>query len=161
MTVLQSLVIKLVMLAITAGILYWAVGVDGPEQERVVQSPVGLETTDRLKAEVPAADDPGLETGREVTVLTPPDGPSKPALRTKAPVVAPPRRSVTFPIDLNTAAREDLLELPGIGDKLAERIVAYRKSHGAFRNVEELRKVKGIGKKRMEQVRPLVTAAHD
>ena len=161
MTVLQSLAIKLLMLAITAGILYWAVGVDGPEQERVVQSPVGLETTDRLKAEMPAADNPGFEMGREVTVLTPTDGPSKPALRTKAPVVAPPRRSVTFPIDLNTAAREDLLELPGIGDKLAERIVAYRKSHGAFRNVEELRKVKGIGKKRMEQVRPLVTAAHD
>ena len=161
MTVLQSLVIKLVMLAITAGILYWAVGVDGPEQERFVRSPVGLETTDRLKADVPAADDSGFEMGREVTVLTPTDGPSKPALRTKAPVVAPPRRSVTFPIDLNTAAREDFLELPGIGDKLAERIVAYRKSHGAFRNVEELRKVKGIGKKRMDRVRPLVTAAHD
>ena len=56
---------------------------------------------------------------------------------------------------------EKLKELPGIGDKLAERIVAYRKSHGAFRNVEELRKVKGIGKKRMDRVRPLVTAAHD
>jgi competence protein ComEA len=161
MTVLQSLLIKLIMLAITAGILYWAVGGEVPEQERFVQSPVGLKTTDRLKAEMPAADDPRFETDREVTVLTPSDGSSKPALRTKASVVAPPRRSVAFPIDLNTAAREELLKLPGIGDKLAERIVAYRKSHGAFRNVEELRKVKGIGKKRMERVRPLVTAAHD
>ena len=161
MTVLQSLAIKLLMLAITAGILYWAVGGDGPEQERRVQSPVGLETIERLKTEVPAADDPGLETGSKVTVLTPSDSPSQSALRTKAPVVATPRRSVAFPINLNTAAREELLELPGIGDTLAERIVAYRKSHGAFRNVEELRKVKVIGKKRMERVRPLVTAAHD
>jgi len=161
MTVLQSLLIKLLMLAITAGILYWAVGGEVPEQERLVQSPVGLETTDRLKAEVPAADDPGLETERKDTVSTPTESPSPPALRTKAPVVAIPRRSIAFPINLNTAAREELLELPGIGDTLAERIVAYRKSHGAFRNVEELRKVKGIGKKRMDRVRPLVTAAHD
>jgi competence protein ComEA len=161
MTVLQSLLIKLVMLAITAGILYWAVGVDGPEQERLTQSTIGSETVGRLKTEVPAADDPGLETERKDTVSTPTESPSPPALRTKSPVIAPPRRSVTFPIDLNTAAREELLELPGIGDTLAERIVAYRKSHGAFRNVEELRKVKGIGKKRMDRVRPLVTAAHD
>ena len=161
MTVLQSLAIKLLMLAITAGVLYWALGTEAPEPERIAQSTVGPETTDRLKGELPAADDPGLETGRKDPVLTPTQNPSPPALQTKSPVIAPAHRSVTFPIDLNTAAREELLELPGIGDKLAERILAYRKSHGAFRNVEELRKVKGIGKKRMEQVRPLVTTAHD
>ena len=161
MTVLQSLAIKLLMLAITAGILYWALGTEAPEPERLAQSTVVPETTDRPKAELPAADDPGLETGRKDPVLTPTQNPSPPALRTKSHVTAPARRSVTFPIDLNTAGREQLLELPGIGDKLAERILAYRKSHGAFRNVEELRKVKGIGKKRLEQVRPLVTTAHD
>jgi competence protein ComEA len=161
MTVLQSLAIKLLMLAITAGVLYWALGTEPPEPERIAQSSVGPETTDRSKVELPAADNSGLKTGRKDPVLTPTQNPSAPALRTKSTVIAPARRSVTFPIDLNTAGREQLLELPGIGDKLAERILAYRKSHGAFRNVEELRKVKGIGKKRMEQVRPLVTAAHD
>ena len=161
MTVLQSLAIKLLMLAITAGVLYWALGVETPEPERLAQSSVRPETTDPPKAGLPSADDPGLETGRKEPVLTPTPSPSPPALRTKSPVTAPARRSVTFPINLNTAGREQVLELPGIGDKLAERILAYRKSHGAFRNVEELRKVKGIGKKRMEQVRPLVTAAHD
>src|SRR5439155_5761362 len=125
------------------------------------QSSVALETTDRPKAELPAADDSGLETGHKEPVLTPTQNPSPPALRTKSPVTPPARRSVTFPINLNTAGREQLLELPGIGDKLAERILAYRKSHGAFRNGEDVRKVKGIGKKRMEQVRPLVTTAHD
>jgi len=161
MTVLQSLAIKLLMLAITAGVLYWALGVEAPEPQRLAQLSVGPETTDRPKAELPAADNPGVETSREDPVLTPTQNPSPPAPRTKSPVIAPARHSVTFPINLNTAGREQLLELPGIGDKLAERILAYRKSHGAFRNVEELRKVKGIGKKRMEQVRPLVTAAHD
>ena len=161
MTVLQSLAIKLLMLAITAGVLYWALGTEPPEPERIAQSSVGPETTDRSKVELPAADNSGLETGRKDPVLTPTQNPSPPAPRTKSHVTAPARRSVTFPIDLNTAGREQLLELPGIGDKLAERILMYRKSHGAFRNVEELRKVKGIGKKRMEKVRPLVTAAHD
>jgi len=54
------------------------------------------------------------------------------------------------------------MELPGIGEQLAERILQYRKAHGAFRTIEQLREVKGIGKKRMDRLRPLVTVAtHD
>ena len=49
------------------------------------------------------------------------------------------------PLDLNTAAMEELQELPGIGPELAERIVAYREEHGAFRSVEEIMEVPGIG----------------
>jgi len=67
-----------------------------------------------------------------------------------------PRRPVTFPLDLNSARLEDLMELPGIGEKLAQRLVEYRKSHGGFRSVEDLRNVRGIGAKRMERLRPLV-----
>jgi competence protein ComEA len=77
---------------------------------------------------------------------------------------APPSsRQPRFPLDLNTARIDDFMSLPGIGEKLAQRIVEYRKSHGGFRSVEDLRKVKGIGKKRMERLRPLVmtAAAHD
>jgi len=72
---------------------------------------------------------------------------------------AAPRRPVTFPLDLNSARVEDLMELPGIGEKLAQRLVEYRRSHGGFRSVEDLRKVQGIGEKRMERLRPLVRTA--
>ncbi len=51
------------------------------------------------------------------------------------------------------------MELPGIGETLARRLVEYRQNHGGFRNVEELRNVRGIGEKRMERLRPLVMTA--
>ncbi len=47
-------------------------------------------------------------------------------------------------LDLNTAGKEALVALPGIGEKLASDIVVYRFEHGPFRNIEELTKVKGI-----------------
>ena len=42
------------------------------------------------------------------------------------------------------------MELSGIGKKYAERIVKYREKHGPFKNVEDIMKVKGIGKKTLE-----------
>jgi competence protein ComEA len=72
---------------------------------------------------------------------------------------AVPRHPVTFPLDLNSARAEDFMELPGIGEKLAQRLVEYRRSHSGFRSVEDLRKVRGIGEKRMERLRPLVRTA--
>ncbi len=72
---------------------------------------------------------------------------------------AVPRRPVPFPLDLNSARVEDFMELPGIGEKLAQRLVEYRRSHSGFRSVEDLRKVRGIGEKRMKRLRPLVRTA--
>jgi competence protein ComEA len=59
-------------------------------------------------------------------------------------------------IDLNLASERDLEGLPGIGPILALRIVEYREARGAFRDVEQLRRVKGIGKKTVDRIRPLV-----
>ena len=53
-------------------------------------------------------------------------------------------------IDLNAAGAEELKTLSGIGDVLAERIVAYREENGPFRRVDELTKVNGIGMKILE-----------
>ncbi len=70
---------------------------------------------------------------------------------------APPKRSHKGLLDLNRAAEQDFDALPGIGPRLAERIMEYRQSVGAFHSLDELREVKGIGKKKFERIRPLVT----
>ena len=67
---------------------------------------------------------------------------------------APPPTAV---IDLNTATRDQLMRLPGIKHAYADRILAYRAEHGRFTRIEELRAVSGIGTKRLERLRPLVT----
>ena len=59
-------------------------------------------------------------------------------------------------VDLNTADREALCLLPGIGETKAERILAYRDRNGAFSSVEELENVEGIGPKTIESWQGLV-----
>src|SRR2546422_3850282 len=61
------------------------------------------------------------------------------------------------PIDLNRATAADLARLPGVGPVLATRIVAAREADGRFGSVEELKKVKGLGRSRRERLRALVT----
>lgn len=60
-------------------------------------------------------------------------------------------------LNLNTATAAELELLPGIGPGLAKRIVEHREKTGRFRSAAELDKVKGIGPKTIEKLRPLVT----
>ena len=75
-------------------------------------------------------------------------------------VQAPPERAVipatTGPVRLNTADAARLESLPGIGPRMARRIVEARAAQGAFRRLEDLRRVKGIGPRTLEKLRPLV-----
>ncbi len=66
------------------------------------------------------------------------------------------RLALGIPIGINSASIEDLKALPGIGTELARRIVEYRQSNNGFRNIEELSMIKGIGKKRLERIRPFI-----
>jgi competence protein ComEA len=61
-----------------------------------------------------------------------------------------------YRVELNTATRGELLQLPGVGPALAERIEEYRRVHGGFTQVDELLKVSGIGTATLERLRPLV-----
>lgn len=59
-------------------------------------------------------------------------------------------------VNVNTATAEELVRLPGIGDSKARAILDYRKERGAFKSVEQLREVKGIGDAALERMRPHV-----
>lgn len=57
-----------------------------------------------------------------------------------------------WPVDLNTADAETLMELDGIGESLAAAIIEYRNEH-PFTSVEEIKQVKGIGEKKFEAIK--------
>ncbi len=59
-------------------------------------------------------------------------------------------------INLNLATLEQLETLPGIGPKVAERIIEHRTKNGAFKRIEELMNVKGIGEKSFLKLKPLI-----
>jgi competence protein ComEA len=62
-------------------------------------------------------------------------------------------------LDLNRASTGELEGLPGIGAVLAQRVIAFRTSAGGFRTVEDLREVKGIGSKKFDRIKSLVTVS--
>ncbi len=57
------------------------------------------------------------------------------------------------PINLNAATSEELQLVPGIGPATAEKILLMRKSYGAFKSVDDLLAIRGIGKKRLDKMR--------
>jgi competence protein ComEA len=84
------------------------------------------------------------------------------AIVTAAPAVdaaAPPPRSRASPADpvyVNIATIDDLRRLPGVGEKRAQAILALRQRVGRFQRVEDLLRVKGIGRGTLRKWRPLV-----
>lgn len=59
-------------------------------------------------------------------------------------------------IDINHASAEELQQLPGVGPVLAQRIMEFRRTRGAFRHIDDLNAVPGVGAKRLEEWRPLI-----
>ena len=63
------------------------------------------------------------------------------------------------PININTANSEELQQVPGVGPVTAEKILQMRKSYGAFKSVDDLLSIRGIGKKRLEKMRKYLTVS--
>jgi competence protein ComEA len=60
-------------------------------------------------------------------------------------------------LNLNTATKEELVALSGVGPAKAQAIIDYRAQHGGFKTVDELKDVKGIGARRFERLKSEVT----
>jgi competence protein ComEA len=88
-----------------------------------------------------------------------------PLLGEPTPAISPPVSEDAAPaspgtpgkVNINTASAAELDSLPGIGPGYAERIVAYRQSHGPFRTIEEIQNVPGIGPSTFARIRDLIT----
>lgn len=65
----------------------------------------------------------------------------------------------TSAVNINRADRQALETLPRIGPAMARRIIEYRQRHGPFRKKEEIMRVRGIGPKTFEKLKPLITVA--
>ena len=130
---LYSLIIKLGMFVATLGVVFW-IGWTLPTS---------------------------FDRSRDVDVNSSEEAQAEVASGGEGVVAAAQKRSPNGLLDLNRATDQDFDALPGIGPKLAERIMAYRQSVGAFHSLDELRSVKGIGKKTFERIRPLVTVTTD
>lgn len=139
MSILQSFFIKLGMLAMTMGVVLWI----GWQVPQTMQRPAVTHAASL------SSDDTAATTAAAVVSAIPPAGADE------------GRRSLAKPqpVDLNRATAADLDHLPGVGPVLAKRMVEYRKSIGRFHAVEDLRGVKGIGKKKFERLKPFVTVA--
>ncbi len=70
---------------------------------------------------------------------------------------APAKPAVTTPVNINTATADQLDGLPGVGPKLAARIVEYRQKNGGFKKIEDLMNIQGIGEKNFLKLKPLIT----
>jgi competence protein ComEA len=94
-----------------------------------------------------------LADGEQIRVPAPGDPPPPPDAATTP---GSPNTTPSAPLDLNTATLEQLDTLPGVGEVTANRIITYRTAH-PFTTVDELLEVPGIGQRRFDQLKDLVT----
>ena len=92
----------------------------------------------------------GASGGQRAAVIPEPAAAVRDTVRARR---APHGAAVASPVvHVNRAAAAELQLLPGVGPVLAERILLYRRSHGAFRDLTDLRHVKGIGARTAERL---------
>ena len=138
---MKPLIMKAAMLVATAALIAW---MGWPIPSPVTEDPV--EPVQEVFAKPEAS---AQRTDRRPMRL------AAPTSRDSRP---DPAGTISPKLDINRATMEQLQTLPGIGPVLAQRVIDRRTKHGPFLTIDELRTVKGIGAKRLEQLRPRVVA---
>jgi competence protein ComEA len=67
------------------------------------------------------------------------------------------KKPPAHPVNLNTASAAELQQVHGIGPATADKILQARKSYGAFKSIDDLEAIRGIGPKRLEKMRKYLT----
>jgi competence ComEA-like helix-hairpin-helix protein len=156
----QQLVLLLLLLAaagVGLGVSHWRAA-----------HPQLVERLERLDREIAATEAVNFED-REVTPAAETRAPrrrprddseSRPPARSRsAKPRAPPLDEPGPPVDLNRATLADLTRLPGVGPVLARRILETREAAGRFGAVDDLVTVRGLGRVKLERLRPFVSVA--
>ena len=146
---MKSLLLKLAMVAVTIGLVYW-IGwpLSGPHHAG--PSPAAKRDTLQVFSKE-------VDHGSQRSIQLSSPGPE--TTRATTALAGSSHVSVGQLLDLNRAKVGDLEALPGIGAVLAQRVITFRESVGGFRSIEELRGVKGIGAKKFDRLKPLVTVS--
>ena len=66
-------------------------------------------------------------------------------------------RSESKKVNINTATKEKLTELPGIGSSTASKIITYREENGKFKNIQDIKNVSGIGESKYESIKDYIS----
>lgn len=139
MSLFPSFLIKLGMLAMTLEIVWW-IGWQVPQtMQRPAVTHAAAFSSDAAAVTSTAVIEAASPSVKESIAPSAPRGPQR--------------------VDLNRATVAEFDQLPGVGPVLARRMVDYRRSVGRFYAIEDLRGVKGIGKKKFERLKPFVTVA--
>ena len=88
-----------------------------------------------------------------VEIVRPTPAPAVAASTDTSADEVPQTSAPPLPVNLNTASVQELMTLPGIGETLAGRIVAYREENGPFVRIDQIMAVSGIGPGTYEKLR--------
>lgn len=134
---MKSFLFKLGLLVVAMGVSLWAIAGARPKDPLAVV------------AEVPRPDALPLELDSSAQA---------PKMQAVGGETKEVRQSPSL-LDLNRATVGELEALPGIGAVLAQRVIEFRTSAGGFRRIDDLREVKGIGSKKFDRIKALVTVS--
>ncbi|WP_212735274.1 ComEA family DNA-binding protein [Herbidospora galbida] len=121
----------------------------------VIALPLGSRVVDAIMAAgglKKGAEPGGLNLARRVI-----DGEQIAVGDPAAAAAPPPAVAESGVVSLNSATVDQLDQLPGVGEVLAQRIVEYRDTNGGFQSIEQLREVEGIGEAKFADLKDQVT----